>query len=84
MKPPIQRYMAIFAKGREMAQVSIEARSDRAAARIAASMRYRDVGFLTPVLKLDSLLRYVHGAWHGERGLDELVEREIRRERRAA
>lgn len=83
MKPPIRRYMAIFAKGREMAQVSIEARSDRAAARIASRMRFRDVGYLTPVVRLESLLRYQHGAWHGERGLNALVERENLRRRAA-
>lgn len=83
MKPPIHRYMAIFAKGREMAQMSIEARSDRAAARIAGKMRYRDVGYLTPVVRIESLLRYVQGAWHGERGLDELIERENQRRRAA-
>jgi len=75
MRRPAQRYMAIFSKGREMAQMSFEARSDRGAARIAASFRYRDVGYLRPELDLESLLRFdaKQNAWLGFRHLDHLV-----------
>lgn len=85
MKKPLQRYVAVFSKGREMAEMKIEAKSDRGAVRIAARYRFRDVGYLRPDLRLESVLRFnpASGAWEGLRALEVEVAK-INRHRRAA
>lgn len=81
MGKPTHRYTCLFSKGREMASMKIEARSDRGAARIAAGYQYRDVGYLTPRLKLENILRFnpATGAFEGRRDLEALVARVKRR-----
>ena len=77
MSKPVQRYVATYRKGREMAEMTLEAKSDRGAARIAASFQYRDIGYYTPFLKLENILRFnpASGAFEGQRNLETLVER---------
>ena len=79
MKKPIQRYACMFRKGREFASMDIDARSDRGAVRIARSYQYRDVGYLTPELHLEQVLRFnpATGAFEGQRGLEVLLAQRI-------
>lgn len=82
MRKPVQRYTCLFRKGREYASMKIEAKSDRAALRIAEGYQYKSIGYLLPELKLEQILRFdpAHGAFVGQRSLETLMaNRKIRR-----